>query len=200
MRPLGEMRLRRGRHCQDSVCMRAARLAIAAFSLLVLTAHAGAQDAPRHGLSAPAGDSYYVEFRARTGGILGHAYITYGRLDRSGRPIDRRFAGLYPDDEYEDVLMTFGPLIFAPAHIRAEKKDWATAPSAVYRRTLSAAQYAHLEWFLRQMRSRKLRWNLVFHSCSDFVGEVARELGLVIPLAWATPSGFINELQALNER
>jgi len=171
--------------------MRAA-LAIAALSLVALTAAADAQERQR--------GPYYIEYRARTGGVLGHAYITYGRLDGAGRPLDQHYAGLYPDDEYEDALMTLGPLISAPAHIRSERKDWVTPPSAVYRRTLDAQQYARLEYFLHRMRSDKLRWHLVFHSCNDFVGEVARDQGLIIPLAWGSPTHFINTLRALNGR
>ncbi len=172
--------------------MRAALLLIAALGVVASAANASAHDGPRH--------PYYIEFRARTGGILGHAYMTYGRLDSRGQPIDRHYAGLYPDDNYEDALMSFGPLVVAPAFIGSEAKDQATPPSAVYRRPLNAQEYAHLLWALRAMRSQHPRWNLVFHSCNDFVGEIARELGLVIPLSWGSPTVFIRTLRAMNER
>jgi hypothetical protein len=167
--------------------MRAVLLLIAALSVVALPVKAGAQP-------------YYIEFRARTGGILGHAYMTYGRADSRGRPIDQHYAGLYPDDNYEDALMSFGPLVVAPAFIGSEAKDQATPPSVVYRRPLNAQEYAHLLWALRAMRSQHPRWNLVFHSCNDFVGEIARELGLVIPLSWGSPTVFIRTLRAMNER
>jgi hypothetical protein len=177
---------------ESGIFMRAALLLIAALSVVALPAKAGAEPVARK--------PYYIEFRARTGGILGHAYMTYGRLDSHGRPIDRRYAGLYPDDNYEDALMSFGPLVVAPAFIGSEAKDQATPPSVVYRRPLNAQEFAHLLWVLRVMRSQHPRWNLMFHSCNDFVGEVARELRLVIPLSWGSPTVFIRTLRAMNER
>lgn len=87
-----------------------------------------------------------------------------------------------------------------PHFVGSEAKDRTPPPSAVYRRPLNAEEYAHLLWVLRAMRSQHPRWNLVFHSCNDFVGEIARELGLVIPLSWGSPTVFIRTLQAMNER
>ena len=172
--------------------MRSALLFLAVLTCLVPAGAAAAQSAPQQGRP------YYIEYRGRTGGVLGHAYITYGRLDGRGRPAETRYAGFYPRDEYEEALMTFGPLVAAPAYVGVDKKDRVTPPSAVYRRNLTAREYAHLQFVLRQMRMSKLTWHLAFHNCNDFVGEVAKEMGLVIPPAWGPPDLYINGLRALN--
>jgi hypothetical protein len=172
--------------------MRPALLLLAALTCLAPNRAAVAQSAPQQGRP------YYIEYRGRTGGVLGHAYITYGRLDGRGRPAETRYAGFYPRDDYEEALMTFGPLVAAPAYIGVDKKDRVTPPSAVYRRNLTAREYAHLQFVLRQMRMSRLIWHLAFNNCNDFVGQVAKEMGLVIPPAWDPPNLYINGLRALN--
>jgi hypothetical protein len=148
-------------------------------------------------MASPRGP-YYVEFRARTGGVLGHAYIVYGRLDGRGRAAETRYAGLYPNDEYDEALLTFGPLVIVPAHIGDDEKDHNTRPSARYRRSLTPEQFARLQVALNAMRTRKQRWHLIFHNCNDFVGQMARQVGLWVPLAWGPPDAFVNGLRALN--
>jgi hypothetical protein len=67
------------------VFMRAALLLIAALSVVALPANAGAQDVLRREVAAPSRHPYYIEFRARTGGTLGHAPRPHGRSDGRGR-------------------------------------------------------------------------------------------------------------------
>jgi len=47
-------------------------------------------------------------------GLLLPAYRAYEALRAvrgRGRPAETRYAGFYPRDEYEEALMTFGPLV-----------------------------------------------------------------------------------------
>ena len=116
--------------------MRPALLLLVVLTCLAPNRAAVAQSAPQQGRP------YYIEYRGRGGGVLGHAYITYGRLDGRGRPAETRYAGFYPRDDYEEALMTFGPLVAAPAYVGVDKKDRVTPPNAVYRRNLTAREYA----------------------------------------------------------
>lgn len=178
--------------------MRPAQLLIAGFIGLALTTSAFAQNAPRRRPADPAGQGgYFIDFRARSGGLLGHTFIVYGRMDARGRVVQERHAGLYPNDEYHESLW---PAVWpVPAYVNFKKEDPRLTSTAEYRRRLSASEYAHLQDTLRYLRGQK-RWNLLFYNCNDFAVQVARELRL-----WTPPGGliqphiFVKSLRALNE-
>src|SRR5262245_43895919 len=49
---------------------------------------------------------YFIEFRARPSVYLGHTFIVYGRLDGSGRAIERHQAGFIPGDDFMMAFVT----------------------------------------------------------------------------------------------
>jgi hypothetical protein len=174
--------------------MRHAPLLMAGFVSLALTTTAIAQDARR---TAEPSTHYFIEFRARSGGLLGHTFIVYGRMDDRGRVLQERSAGLYPNDEYNESML---PAVMpVGAYVNFKKEDPSLGVSAVYRRRLTAAQYAHLLDTLRHLQKTERRWNLFFYNCNDFASRVARELGLwTFPGGLMRPNFFVHGLRALN--
>jgi hypothetical protein len=136
--------------------------------------------------------SHFVEFRSRPGDKVGHTYIVYGRLDAAGRPRGVRYAGLYPKSD-KAVLM-------APrAAIRGGvRDDFRLPPNAVYRRHVTAKEFARVRAKVRQIRNRESHWNLLFFNCNDFAIEIAETLGLWRPPGWLLPRDFVGVLRAMN--
>lgn len=177
--------------------MRTAPLLVIGFTCFVLTAGAAAQDAVRRGRhESSSRNQYFIDFRARGGGILGHTYIVYGRLDARGRAVEINHAGLNPDDAYGNSPILAVALV--PGQISLKREDPKKPTVAVYRRRLTATQYAHLKGTVHRLRATHRNWHMAFYNCNDFAGQVARELGMMAPLAWARPGTFVNGLRALN--
>ena len=164
--------------------------------LLALTAAAGAQGAHHRAARGPVELPYFMDFRARDGGVLGHTFVVYGRIDGRGRAREAGSAGLYPDDKYsESFLPVFIPV---PAYVNIKKEDPSLAVGAVYRRRLSARQYARLQLALLRLRTQHGRWHLVFNNCNDFAAQVAHAIGLWTPPSLVRPDTFVRGLRALN--
>ena len=178
--------------------MRPAPLLIAGLTCIALTGSAVAQDAGRPLRAAQARAQYFVEFRARSGGMLGHTFIVYGRMDGRGRALDARYAGLYPHERYEQALMTFGPLVTATAYVGTDKADRTKPIIATYRRRLNAEEFARLQYAVHRLQTGKPRWHFIFQNCNDFAGQIAREIGLWIPPNMMMPKAYIRGLRALN--
>lgn len=183
--------------------MRSRHWAVAvSFAVLVLVAHGvGAAEkqtrlAGSHVEEQPPGDRYFVDFRARRGALLGHNFIVYGRLGPQGRPLDVEYAGNYPADGPMGLIV--GSVIPVRTRIGPVKGDFTDPAAIVYRRKLTAAQFARLKWTVRQIRATEHHWHLVFFNCNDFVVEVTRSIGLRSPSPWLLPHAFVAELRALN--
>ena len=170
--------------------MRPASLLFAVLTGLALAAPAAAQDAARRG-------PYFVEFRARAGGVLGHTFIIYGRVDGRGRELERRYAGLYPRETWEPALMSLGPLVVAPAYIGSDPKDRELPPTVTYRVSLSAGEFARMTGTVQRLQT-KPRWNLIFHNCNDFVAQVAQSIGMWTPPSLVSPAVYVRSLRAMN--
>ncbi len=177
--------------------MRSAPLLFAASIGLALTATAGAQQSPRHA-DALARERYFVDFRARTGGILGHTFIVYGRMDARGRVLEQRHAGLYPDDAWSDSPLLSVAVV--PGYISLKREDPRKPQVASYRRMLTGDEYARLRGTVHRLQASQPRWNMVFYNCNDFAAQVARDVGLVAPLPWSMPGHFVQSLEAMNGR
>jgi hypothetical protein len=175
--------------------MRSAPRLAAGIICVALTTAAMAQQTPRR-FEATARDHYFLEFRARGGGILGHTFVVYGRKDGAGRTVEEYHAGLNPDDAWGDSPVLAVALV--QGEITFKREDPRKPVVAAYRRKLSAAEYAHLKLTVRRLKHVELRWHMWFYNCNDFAGQVAREMGLVTPLPWALPATFVNALRAIN--
>src|SRR5262245_4263074 len=111
--------------------MRPAPLVLALCLVLCAPLPARAQDALRPG---------FIDFRARSSGMIGHTYIIYGRIDSSGRMVEVRHAGFYPRDEYHESPVLGVALV--SGYVTLKPEDLRERPSIIYRRRLTAEQYA----------------------------------------------------------
>ena len=139
---------------------------------------------------------YFVDFYARRKPILiGHNSIVYGRLNVRGRIVDAQVVGFFPDtDKYWAAY--FFPM---PGIIRREKANFTEPSAVIYRRYLTAAEFRRLNAKIRQVRAANPSWHLIFSNCNDFVGEIARSLGLLRPPTLFLPSLYDSMLRSLND-
>ena len=161
--------------------------ALSAAALLAGSAVANARPAHR----------YAIEFRARSGGIVGHAYIAYGRLDASGRLLYPRYAGFYPSGVLEDTPLL--AVLAAPGFVNLKPRDTRRS-DMVYRREIGAAVYAALPSEVRELRRDRPFWHLTFYNCNSFVADVAEWMGLRVPGTLQLPKDFVRDLYVLNRR
>jgi hypothetical protein len=139
---------------------------------------------------------HFVEFHARPGALWGHTFIVYGRRDTGGRMVETHRAGLYPDGGRAALIM--GTFIPVAARVQAVPGDYSERPSAIYRRNLTASQYAHLTRTVARLRARERAWHMVMFNCNDFGIVVARELGLAAPPNMLVPNAWVRALAAIN--
>jgi hypothetical protein len=179
----------------DGGAARRRTCALACAMLAVMLWGCTAAAAPAKSRDASAA-GYFVDFRSRPGYLFGHTYIVYGRLDAHGKPYNTRFEGIYPIDGQAGLIM--GSVIPVRASVRGVHDDFKERPTNVYRRRLSAAQYARLVYVVRHLRARDRAWNLWFKNCNDFAIEVAKGLDMTTPPSWLLPSAFVAGLRLLN--
>ena len=98
--------------------MRSAPRLAAGIICVALTTAAMAQQTPRR-FEATARGYYFLEFRARGGGILGHTFVVYGRKDGAGRTVEEYHAGLNPDDAWGDSPVLAVALVQGEDHAQA---------------------------------------------------------------------------------
>ena len=175
-----------------------ASLLIAACLGLALTGASAARTVSPHGLSADPRGSYFIDFRARGGSLLGHTFVVYGRMDAHGRLLEAHYAGNYPREDHIDVWMV--PLLLVPKSITVKSADFRERPTAIYRRRLSAAEYVRVAATVRHVRATTFGWHLVLNNCNHFAAEVAHSIGLATPPTLQLPEGFVRGLSTLNER
>jgi hypothetical protein len=141
---------------------------------------------------------HFIDFRARPGAMWGHTFILYGRVDERGKPVELVRAGLYPDDGRAGLML--GTVVPVRAAVRAVPGDFSETPSAIYRRTLSSAQYARLKATVARIRATDHGWHMLMHNCNHFADRVAQSLGLYTPPNILVPNAWVRALKAMNER
>lgn len=175
--------------------MRPAGARILACALLALVVYGMGWPAlalPRAGSEA----RYFVDFRSRPGYLFGHTFIVYGRLDGRGYPLAAHVAGIYPVDGQTGLII--GSLVPVKASVRGVPDDFAERPTNIYRRRLSATQYARLLGVVRGLRRSERQWDLLFMNCNDFAIAVAKGMDMATPPSWLLPYYFVGGLRLLN--
>ena len=142
-----------------------------------------------------AAGSYFIDFRARPSGYIGHTFIVYGRLDSGGRVAELHYAGLIPEHNALEGL--FVPI---QATVRKYRDDTRFVPTTIYRRQLNALEYQRVTNTVRRMKATEHHWHAVFQNCNSFAIDVADVLGLARPPSLLPPSVWVGMLQRLNER
>ena len=162
---------------------------------------AGAEDLPGHVLTSPAdarmaGAPYFVDFRARRGAVFGHTFIAYGRLGAHGELLGVEYAGNYPADGQRGLIV--GSVIPVRTIIGPVKDDLSDPATIIYRRKLTAAQFARLKAAVRYVRATEHYWHLVFFNCNDIAVEATKSIGLLSPSPWLIPHAYVAALRAMN--
>jgi hypothetical protein len=147
----------------------------------------------------PQSDSgYYVEFRAAQIGLYGHSYAVYGRLDRRDNPLTTSYADLHPMGGYG--VMALGHFVPVPANTEWDPEVLALPVTAKYRVKLNQTQYNNLTAAVERANANKRPyWNAVTNNCNHFIGELARAVGLRVPMQFHLSYGFVPDLQEINE-
>jgi hypothetical protein len=141
-----------------------------------------------------ASERYFIEFRARPSTYIGHTFIHYGRMNTDGRVVESNRAGLIPEED------AWKGLIFPVRGTVREYKDDTRLPSRViYRRQLTAAEFAGVGRTVRQMQATQHLWHGVFFNCNDFAVEIAEALHMRRPPSLLPPDVWVDALRALNE-
>ena len=143
-------------------------------------------------------DRYAIEFRARSGGIFGHTYVAYGRIDRLGRLSETRYAGFYPSGALTDTPLL--AVLAAPSEVDLNPRDRTIRSDLVYRREIDARTYARMPSEIRSLRRSRPLWHLMLYNCNSFAGDVAESLGMQVPSTLEMPKDFVGGLYQLNRR
>ena len=141
------------------------------------------------------GEHYFIDFRARQSTYIGHTYIVYFRVDASGHVVEEHHDGLIPEEDVWNGL--FSPI---RATIRKYKDDTRLPVTDVYRRELTAAEFARVGRAVRMLKATQRQWHLIFYNCNDFAIEIAEALGLRRPPSLMPPGAWVGTMRALNER
>jgi hypothetical protein len=137
---------------------------------------------------------YFIEFRARDSAYIGHTYIRYFQTDAGGRLLEAHDTGLVPEEDVWNGV--FSPI---RASIRKYKDDARLPTTVIYRRQLSAGEYARVGRAVRLLKANEKSWHVIFYNCNDFAIEVAEALGLWRPPSLLPPSVWVGTLKLLNE-
>ena len=172
--------------------MRPGLLVLALCLVVSALAPARAQDAAR----PPGRADYFIDFRARSSGMIGHTYLIYGRIDSSGRMSDLHHAGFYPRGEYHESPVLAVALVSGYITLKAENPR--ELPTIIYRRRLTAEQYALVHATVHYLKRSQPLWHLAMNNCNDFAAGVAHSIGLVTPPALMTPYMFVRTMRAIN--
>ena len=148
--------------------------------------------------AAAAASRYVVEFRARAGGVFGHTYVAYGLTDRDGRLRRPHYAGFYPSGVLSQTALL--AIFVTPAKVGSEPWDKTKRTEMVYRRALSARDYARLVRDVDDLRRIRPFWHLILYNCNSFAADVARWMGLRVPSTLQVPKDFVQQLYVLNRR
>lgn len=135
---------------------------------------------------------YFIEFRARPSPYVGHTYVVYGRLDASGRPVERHQAGFFPGDDYLTAL------IIPVRGTVGRDSDDALASTAVYRRRITAIEYRRVVDKVRLLRATQRSWHFFFFNCNDFAIEIAETLNLHRLPSLVPPNLWVDSLRLLS--
>jgi len=145
-----------------------------------------------------AANRYFIEFRSRTALSYGHAYVVYGRLDARGQMIDPQVGAIHPASN-SSIPYMIGHFLPVPAAHGASDGDLEDQyVSARYRVMLSEADYNRVVAYIKELEASTPVWHAFLYSCTSFVGDVAKFMGLRTPPSAIYPEVFINNLRAMN--
>jgi hypothetical protein len=141
---------------------------------------------------------YFIEFRSRNALSYGHAYVVYGKLDPRGKMIDPQVGGIHPASTNTLPYM-LGHFVPVPAEHGASDGDLEEEyVSARYRVILSEAEYNRVVAYIKELEASTPVWHAFLYSCTSFLADVAKFMGLRTPPSAIYPEVFVNNLRAMN--
>jgi hypothetical protein len=151
------------------------------------------------GSAAQPARRYFIELRARAALTYGHTFAIYGRVDGRGKIISSKVIGLHPFSE-DSLPWTIGHVIPVPAETGASDGDMEDAyVIARFRILLNEAEYQKLLAYLKEHAANSPSWHAVFYNCNAFIGDVARFMGLSVPVFhWQMPQDYIDGIREAN--
>lgn len=141
---------------------------------------------------------YFIEFRSRYALSYGHTYVVFGKLDKSGNPINPEVAGLAPasHNPSDYVLGHFVPVPATTGWTDGDLEE--QYRSASWRVLLSRDEYNDVVAFIRKQQAASKTWEATVNNCNAWTGEIARHLGYKVPGIWLRPQQFITQLREMN--
>lgn len=174
---------------------------LAVLSIASLIASLGPAYSGQHGAdtSRETTVAYYLEFHARGGSLVGHAFMLAGRILDSGRRVrEHHFGFAARADGLEGGI---GSLVGTPGTIRRQPLDLKAATLVQFNVRLNYQQYHHLERVLRRARTRAPTFRLLSVNCNYFAGFIARSVGLRASAdTLVHPAAYVVALARLNSR
>jgi hypothetical protein len=159
--------------------------------------HGAATPAAYPGRAARTSGGYFVEFRAAEIGVYGHSYIAYGRLNRSGQPTAVHYADFHPQGGFSGLAL--GHVVPVAGSFQPEPETLTLPLTAVYRRNLSAAQYAHLLAAIAAAKEEHRVWSAEFYNCIHFIVDMAHAVDLKAPPVIQLSAPTVKLIRAMNE-
>jgi hypothetical protein len=140
---------------------------------------------------------YFVEFRAADIGVYGHSYIAYGRLNRSGHPTGVHYADFHPQGGFSGLAL--GHVLPVAGSFEPEQETLGLPLSAVYRRSLTAAQSAHLLAAIEAAKEAHHLWSAEFYNCIHFIVDMAHAVDLKAPPVMMLSAPTVKLIRAMNQ-
>jgi len=136
---------------------------------------------------------YYVDFRARTAASWGHAFVWYGKT--SERVVE--VAGLTPAGDTLPYVL--GHIVPVPSETGASYGDldpqYLTASYRVY---LNEPDAKRVFAYIKDLQANSPVWNAETFNCTSFIGNIAKFMGLKVPVRWSRPEEYVKSLKEMN--
>ncbi len=141
---------------------------------------------------------FFVEFRARNAASYGHMYVMYGEANARHEVIRSQIAGFFPAGDTQDCEncsiynWSLGHVLPVPSEIGASDGDLEEQyVLARFRVWIDQAQYERLVAYIEHRKATKGPWNAFFNNCVTFGRDVAKYVGLNLPLAFAISPSIV---------
>jgi len=96
------------------------------------------------------------------------------------------------------IGLVVGSVLPVRTIIGSVKDDLRDPATIIYRRRLTAAQFARLKATVRHVRATEHYWHLMFFNCNDIAVEATKSIGLRSPSPWLIPHAYVTALRAMN--
>lgn len=152
---------------------------------------------------------YFVEFRARNALNYGHASVVFGKLRNGKIPVNSKgvldpklvqITGLHPATNDPKQWMK-GHVVPVPAETGPSDGDFEDAyVTARYQINLTRKEFNKLVRIVKKHKRSYPHWYAVNYAtnCLGYMGSIAEDMGLNVPVVPKFPKEFVQKLKAMN--